>query len=204
VGILSTGWTIQQDWVKENYGQKGTFGIVSLDPTQPIYIDLAGPGLSETIELRAPGDSATFSLFKIDRVTVRAANYPTTMALKDTTADIVLSVAPALSTTPPPSVPAVTPPGFAGPFRSTVVTVGTSAVPLPATPLVNRKAVLVQVPSDGGGTVWVGGSGVTADETVTGGAQIIPGDRLAADIGSGILEGISDGAGRKVIVLEFS
>jgi hypothetical protein len=204
VGIVSTGWTIQQDWVKENDGQKGTFGIVSLDSTQSIFIDLAGPGISETIELRAPGDNATFSLFRIDRVTVRAANYPTTVALKDTNADIVLGVAPALSTTPPPASPAPTPAGFSGPTRVSVVTVGASATPLPASPLANRKAVILQNPADGSETIFVGGSTVTADETTTGGYQIIAGDALAADAGSTILYGVGAAGGGTLVVLEFS
>jgi hypothetical protein len=204
VGILSTGWTLQQAWVKENHGAKGTFGIVSLDSTQPIYIDLAGPGVSETIELRAPGDSATFSLFRIDRVTVRAENYPTVMALKDTTADIVLTVAPALSTNPPPSVPAPTPAGFSGPTRVSVVSISGTAAELPAVPLANRKAVVLQNPTDGSEIVYVGGAGVTADETATGGYQLSAGDSLGMDAGSTALYGIGAGGGGVVVVLEFS
>jgi hypothetical protein len=204
VGILSTGWTIQEPWVKENHGQKGTFGIVSLDSTQSIYIDLAGAGISETIELRAPGDSATFSLFHIDRVTVRAANYPTVMALKDTTADIVLTVAPALATNPPPTVPAPTPAGFSGPTRSSVISVGSSAVPIPAAALADRKAIVLQNPVDGAEIVYIGGSTVTADEAATGGYQLSAGDSLGADAGSTDLFAISAGGSGTLVILEFS
>ena len=103
-----------------------------------------------------------------------------------------------------PSVPSASPVGFAGPVKLTVVTVGATAVPLPAVPLAGRLAVVIQNPVDGAGTLWLGGAAVTADEAATGGFQVIAGDRLAQDLGAGIMYGISDGAGRKAIVLEYS
>ena len=70
--------------------------------------------------------------------------------------------------------------------RTTVVTVETSATPLPAIPLAGRKVVLIQ--NITGTTVYVGNADVTADESLTGGYQLISdGDNVSCDFTEDII-----------------
>lgn len=57
-------------------------------------------------------------------------------------------------------------------IKTTVVSVGTTATALPATPVVGRKYIRVQ--NIGTATVYIGASTVTADTAATGGIQITP------------------------------
>jgi hypothetical protein len=201
MGVANTNWVLQSAYTVENHGQRGTFGCINRD-AQPITVTFAGQSGSETIVLAAAGDAVTFALLGVDHVEITAPSYPATVALKITTSDIVLDAAPILGVVP--TVPAASAIGFANDPLVTVVTVGATAVPLPATARAGRLAMLIQNPSDGAGTLWIGGAGVTADEATTGGFQLAVGDRLAVDQGAGLYYAISDGAGRVAVVTEYA
>ena len=201
MGVANTNWVIQSAYRVENHGQRGTFGCINRD-AQPITVTFAGQSGSETIVLAEAGDAVTFGLLNVDHVEITAPSYPATIALKLTTSDIVLDAASIAGSVP--SVPAASALGFAHDPLVTVVTVGATAVPLPAVARPGRLAMLIQNPSDGADTVWLGGAAVTADEAATGGFQLAVGDRLAVDQGAGLYYGISNGAGRVVIVTEYA
>ena len=57
-------------------------------------------------------------------------------------------------------------------IKTQVVSVGTTATKLPATPLVGRKYIRVQ--NIGSSTLYIGGAAVSADSTSTGGIQLFP------------------------------
>jgi hypothetical protein len=93
--------------------------------------------------------------------------------------------------------------GFVTEFLSTVVTVGVAAVVLPATPLANRKSMLVQAAQDNTAVIYIGGSTVTADQAATGGIQLNPGQSMPIDTtATAIPYAISTAAAQKLIVLE--
>lgn len=82
-----------------------------------------------------------------------------------------------------------------------VMTVDTTAIPLPASALPNRKKITLQMIT--GGVIYLGSATVTADEAVTGGLQLRDGDVFEASLGSAAaIYGIGSSAGRKVAVLE--
>ena len=98
----------------------------------------------------------------------------------------------------------VSQPGLSGGVRQQVVTVGATAVPCPAVPLVGRAAVLLR--NVGSTTIYLGKSTVTADEAATGGWQLAAGEQtvLLPLNEATVLYAISSGAGGLVSVLELA
>lgn len=83
-----------------------------------------------------------------------------------------------------------------------VVTVGTTAVALPAAALANRKSIMVQMLS--GGQLYVGSATVT-NTGATRGIQLGKGGFVNLDVGpTPVVFGIADAAGKDVAVLEMS
>jgi hypothetical protein len=99
VGTVSTDRVIRADWVIQNHGAPGTFGVVSRDPTQTIYIDAVytSGGSEAGMELVHEGDAITFDLVNIDSITVRAASYPTSALINFTSSPISLAAAPTVN-----------------------------------------------------------------------------------------------------------
>ncbi len=94
MGTVSTDRVITASMTIENHGNPGTFGLVSRDPTQPIYIDMFGPAGGERIEIIRVGDSTSFDLLNIEQVVISAAHYPTEALINFTNLDIELDSAP--------------------------------------------------------------------------------------------------------------
>jgi hypothetical protein len=83
-----------------------------------------------------------------------------------------------------------------------VITVGTTAVQLPAASLANRKSLMVQMLS--GGQLYVGSATVTSTGA-TRGIQLGKGGFVNFDVGPSVaVYGIADAAGKDVAVLEMS
>ncbi len=82
-----------------------------------------------------------------------------------------------------------------------IVTVGTTAVALPATPLTGRKTLMVQMLSSG--QLYLGSATVT-NSGATRGFQLGNGGYAAFDIGGLSLYGIANAAGKDVAVLEMA
>lgn len=92
-----------------------------------------------------------------------------------------------------------------GVVLATVVSVGTSAVPLPASALSNRRTIIVQADSANTASIYIGGSAVTADAASTGGLVLDKGESLALDAASGdIVYAIGGASSQKVRCLEGS
>jgi hypothetical protein len=93
----------------------------------------------------------------------------------------------------------VAPGGVAGTPLSSAVTVGITAVPLPATALADRKALYVH--NNGAVPIYIGGSGVTTST----GIPLLPGTGQGFDFAKPcVLYAISGTAGQNVRVLEAS
>jgi hypothetical protein len=83
-----------------------------------------------------------------------------------------------------------------------IVTVGTTAVQLPATSLVNRESLLIQMLS--GGQLYIGSATVT-NSGVTRGIRLGNGGFLNLDVSDDIaVYGIADAAGKEVAILEVA
>jgi len=83
-----------------------------------------------------------------------------------------------------------------------VVTVGTTAVALPTTPLTNRSNMFVQMLS--GGQLYLGSATVT-NSGATRGIKIAEGGFVNVDVGPGnLVYGIANAAGKEVAVWEFA
>lgn len=91
-----------------------------------------------------------------------------------------------------------------GSVAATVVTVGTSAVALPSSALSNRRTITVQSDVTNSAYIYLGGSGVTADATSTGGLVLTAGQSISLDIGSATLYARSTVASQSVRVFEVS
>lgn len=100
MGTVTTDRVIPREWKIENHGNRGTFGLVSRDPTQPIFVDMHGAAGSESIEIAHVGDSTSFDILNIDAIIVRAASYPTRALVNFTTLDIELDAAPFVTVIP--------------------------------------------------------------------------------------------------------
>ena len=84
-----------------------------------------------------------------------------------------------------------------------IITVGTTAVQLPASNLAGRKLVMIQNVSNK--RIYLGSSTVTADETATGGVQLGRGGFVTVEAGpDNDLYGRAGTAGNAVAVWEFS
>src|SRR3972149_5918892 len=81
---------------------------------------------------------------------------------------------------------------------TTAVTVGTSAVALPASTLTDRKTIFLQ--NNSNTTIYLGGSAVTTAD----GIKVLKGDSFSIDIGSVVLYAIAGSAGNEVRVMEIS
>ena len=89
-------------------------------------------------------------------------------------------------------------------FTMTTTSVGTSATAIPVTAKTNRKGILVQN-KHGVNVVYLGGSGVTADDASTGGYELAPGDAVFLPLdGSVDLYAIASGATTAVGTMEFA
>jgi hypothetical protein len=74
---------------------------------------------------------------------------------------------------------------------------------LPPSPMVKRIAMLLQAAPDNLGIMYVGGVGVTADESATGGVQLAAGQSCPIDASDGaIFYGITASGTQKLIVAE--
>jgi hypothetical protein len=83
-----------------------------------------------------------------------------------------------------------------------VVTVGTTALPLPATPLTARKNLMVQMLS--GGELYIG-SGTVTNTGATRGVQLGRGGFLTLDVSDDVdVYGVANAAGKDVAVLEMA
>ncbi len=90
-------------------------------------------------------------------------------------------------------------------FLSTIVTLTSFPLPLPATPMPGRTSLMLQAPYSNSGIIYVGGSNVTADQAPTGGVQIYPGQSMPIEAGFGAVPyGIQDPliGPQQIIVLE--
>ena len=107
MGTVSTDRLFSAPVTIENHGNNGTFGLLSRDPTQSIYVDYVANGGIETIEIAHPGDSTSFSLLGVDQVVIRTGRgaqygetvgtYPTRALIDWTTGEISLDAAPYIS-----------------------------------------------------------------------------------------------------------
>ena len=94
---------------------------------------------------------------------------------------------------------------LAGSILATVVTVGTTAVTLPASALSGRRAVLIQSDPTNTAYIYIGGSAVTADGASTGGFILGPGQSFSLSLASGlVVYGRSTSASQVVRVVEVS
>src|SRR5512139_1700575 len=94
---------------------------------------------------------------------------------------------------------------LAGSILQTVVTVGTTAVTLPASALSNRRTLLVQADMANTAYIFIGSSTVTADSASTGGFQLSAGQSLSIDVANGLaVYGRSTAASQLVRVIEVS
>ena len=134
MGTVVTDRVIPAAFIIENHGAPGTFGLVSRDPTQPIFIDLAGARGGETIEIDHIGDSTSFDLLGIDQITIRAASYPTQALINLTPLSIELTAAPYTSAAPP---------GASGVHRDVTITLAGSTVLW--TPSVGKRFVVTSL-----------------------------------------------------------
>lgn len=83
-----------------------------------------------------------------------------------------------------------------------IVTVGTTALPLPASPLAKRSSMFVQMLS--GGSLFLGSATVT-NVGATRGFKMGNGDFVNVDVGpANLVYGIADAAGKEVMVWEFA
>lgn len=83
-----------------------------------------------------------------------------------------------------------------------VVTVGTTASPLPATPLANRESIMIQMLS--GGQLYVGSATVT-NSGATRGIRLGNGGFVNLDVSDDVdVYGVADAAGREVALLEVA
>lgn len=83
-----------------------------------------------------------------------------------------------------------------------IVTVGTSAVALPASPLANRSSMMIQMLS--GGQLYLGSATVT-NSGATRGFMIGNGGFVSLDVGpANLVYGIANAAGKDVLVWEFA
>lgn len=98
----------------------------------------------------------------------------------------------------------VTPASLTGTTKSTVVTVGTTAAALPATPLANRRTILVQSDSANTANIFLGGSGVTSGTGTTAGIVLKAGESMTLDASTALVYAISTTASQLVRVLEVS
>lgn len=97
-------------------------------------------------------------------------------------------------------------------LKTTVLDVPISpaaAIVIPTTALTNRRALMLQSSTLNDQLIYVGGSGVTADETSTGGAQVSPGQSFPIDTAIAMPYVISaagrlSGGNQKIIVIEAS
>lgn len=95
--------------------------------------------------------------------------------------------------------------GIVGSVLATVVTVGTTAVTLPASALTGRRTLLVQSDPTNTAYIYLGGSAVTADGASTGGFMLAPGQSLAISVGATpVVYGRSTSASQVVRVFEAS
>lgn len=102
MGTVTTERVLLDDWYVENNGQPGSFGLLSRDNTQPIYVDVGWTtGHQESIELARIGDACEFDLLNVDWYRVRAAAYPTTVLINATNAPISLTAAQYTQPQPP-------------------------------------------------------------------------------------------------------
>lgn len=86
---------------------------------------------------------------------------------------------------------------------STYMTVGLVAVPLPATPLINRKTVLLQADPFNSDWIYLGGAGVLADYSAANGMQLVAGASVSLDASqTAIIYGISPSPNQFITVLE--
>lgn len=193
--------------------QAGTFGIVNNDVAGAeiwVTLETIGQGpAGDLIYLRALGESLTIDRATLKSVTIEAKNptthadqYPATILLVDT--DLTVSVTSLASAVAGASSSTSPFGGFSGAPKSTVVTVGTTATPLPATLLANRKACIIQAPASNGATVYIGGAAVTADAAATGGYQLAPGASLPIDLGAGVIYGRVAAGTQPIVILEFA
>lgn len=103
MGTVSTDRVLLRDWYVENNGQPGSFGVLSRDSTQPIYIDAGWVTghKEEGMELARIGDSIEFDLLNVDWYRIRAASYPTAVLINATNAPVSLTAAPYTQPQPP-------------------------------------------------------------------------------------------------------
>lgn len=127
MGYVTTRRTITAPITMENHGQAGQFGLVSCDPTQPIYVTIVGADYSERrIEIVDVGDSISFSTLNVDQIVVEADSYPTVALLNYTTGPIELDKAPFTTIVAGPSI-------FNGHFDATVAGAATTTLWTPGT-----------------------------------------------------------------------
>lgn len=190
----------------------GSFSVGCLVANNFLTITVETDVGKDVFTLKNPGDVLSFSISGTTSIRIEATTYPVNIFYLDTTLNVTLTsylggaggTGAGITVTVSNTVN-VTDTGFLGPVRSTVVTVGTTAVPIPAAALANRKALLLQAAPDNAAIIYVGGSAVTADEAATGGIQLVAGASMPADLGvTAIVYGRSTQAGQKLIVFEAS
>jgi len=81
----------------------------------------------------------------------------------------------------------VSQPGLSGGILQSVTTVGATAVPLPATPLAGRAAMLVLADSANTANIYLGASTVTADGAATGGIMLLPGQSIPISLAAAVI-----------------
>lgn len=89
-------------------------------------------------------------------------------------------------------------------FETTVVPLTAGiAIPIPATPFAARTSLMLQAPASNTSVIYLGGPAVTANEAITGGVQLFPGQSLPIEAAFGAVPWVvSPINGQHVIVLE--
>ena len=105
--LVTTRYSLPGPLTIEQGDAPGTFGVVNRDASLRIVLTVeALTGSVDDIELVANGDSVTFELEDVRRVTVRALDssgtetYPASIAIIATNLPLSLNAAPSLSTSP--------------------------------------------------------------------------------------------------------
>lgn len=94
----------------------------------------------------------------------------------------------------------VTNASLSGTALATAITVGTTAVALPASPLSGRRTLLVQSDVSNNTYVYVGGSGVTTST----GIMLTSGQTIALDVAGAAVYAIAGAASQTVRIIEVS
>lgn len=203
-------YSLTQALDRQLTGRTGVLGIVNLNTGIGIRILLSGTRASETVELTQPGGTLEVPETGLTSIHVEAYNlatgapsYPASILLLDSELGVRISTPQTFAGSAGGGATiAVETVGLSGALLQQVVTVGLVAVQVPAAALANRRAIIIQALASNTKTVYLGSATVTADETATGGIQLVPGASISVELGGAILSAISTAAGQHLAIIE--